>query len=711
MATEDEQIIKGAAGLGVGIATANPVGIVLGVAGLLSSLGEQRRAKKEEERAEKEAAESREAYLSYAERFDNPMQPGSTRAIARALEQNPALMLGGNSPFSNLPAFSEYPFRGEGAQSIKNISDPNSATSTAQNISVAGFSSELSQGNKAGGLTANMPNSGNITVQYDEEGNVTNNQQIFQAMSEVDIFGPDSLLNNIDGAQIQKALDTFNIIGNGKLDIPYWELQAGFNKVAKETNYKSTNPDSEYYDPEAEYTGTQTPDVQRDENGNIILTNDNLFSEEFKEQINTPEFKEAAKQSIEKLQEPYKDENGNVDTEAFLEAMNDKDGAALIDAGIADQDGNLVDPNTGQSLGINVSQLYPQSFTVPGSGGTGGGGGAGNTGGFVFSGQTNFPSSMKDLYNEPLGAQLYVDSEIENPYGRFRDLSSIAQDRSDLFTGANDRRNLLVDRSGMIEDTTGFLNDLRRGARDFSGLATDTSTLASNTFANLQVATQAADIQAQQTDQALANTLSTIRATGAGAGGATAIAQAALQSKQSISATIEQQEARNTQLRAQGQQQVEQIRMNESRRLQEIALGERLRLEGLREREGLRLDTAAQQEAQRLQQIRFGEARRIDDTSFDEAGRIQQAQLAEAIRQQNIQLAEQQALREADIAGIQYQQGLAFDMAQRNLDRLSGLATQSMVNQQAARASNAALGGAVAGGLFELAGSLFRGGN
>ena len=364
------------------------------------------------------------------------------------------------------------------------------------------------------------------------------------------------------------------------------------------------------------------------------------------------------------------------------------DGTALADSGITDADGNLLDPGTGNSLGININDLFGRGTSFNMAGGTG-----------------NLPGSIKDLYTEELGGQLYAGSEIQNPYGRFRDLSGIVQDRSDIFTGDRDRRNLLRDRSGMIDPTTGFLNDLRRGAEDFSGLAVDTSDLASNTFANLQVATQAADLQAQQTDQALANTLSTIRATGAGAGGATAIAQAALQSKLGISATIEQQEARNTQLRAQGQQQVEQIRMSESRRLQDIAFSERLRLEGLREREGLRLDTAAQREAQRLQEIRFGEARRVDDVSFQEAGRIQQAQLSEAIRRQNIQLAEQQSLREADRAGIQYQQGLAFDMAQRNLDRLSGLATQSMVNEQAARAASAATSGAVAGGLFGLAGS------
>ena len=61
----------------------------------------------------------------------------------------------------------------------------------------------------------------------------------------------------------------------------------------------------------------------------------------------------------------------------------------------------------------------------------------------------------------------------------------------------------------------------------------------SNQYANLSVATQAAEFQAEEADIALANTLDTLRATGAGAGGATALAQAALQSKRNISASIE----------------------------------------------------------------------------------------------------------------------------------------------------------------------------
>ena len=79
----------------------------------------------------------------------------------------------------------------------------------------------------------------------------------------------------------------------------------------------------------------------------------------------------------------------------------------------------------------------------------------------------------------------------------------------------------------------------------------------SNPYENLAVATRGAEIQMEQTDQALANTLDTLRETGAAAGGATAIANAALKSKQGVSASIEKQEAQNQMLQAQGQLQVD----------------------------------------------------------------------------------------------------------------------------------------------------------
>ena len=73
-----------------------------------------------------------------------------------------------------------------------------------------------------------------------------------------------------------------------------------------------------------------------------------------------------------------------------------------------------------------------------------------------------------------------------------------------------------------------------------------------NEFANLGVATQAAEFQAEESDIALANTLDAMQASGAGAGGATALAQAALKSKRGISASIQQQEAANQKAAAQG---------------------------------------------------------------------------------------------------------------------------------------------------------------
>ena len=98
---------------------------------------------------------------------------------------------------------------------------------------------------------------------------------------------------------------------------------------------------------------------------------------------------------------------------------------------------------------------------------------------------------------------------------------------------------------------------------------TDLSAMLSNPFANLSVATQATEMQMEQTDIALANTLDTIRATGGGAGGATALAQAALQSKKGIAASIEAQEVANEKQRAQGEATLQQQRMAEAQRQQQ----------------------------------------------------------------------------------------------------------------------------------------------
>ena len=109
-----------------------------------------------------------------------------------------------------------------------------------------------------------------------------------------------------------------------------------------------------------------------------------------------------------------------------------------------------------------------------------------------------------------------------------------------------------------------------------------------NPYENLSVATQANQIKMEETDKALANTLDTLRAQGASAGGATALAQAALKSKAGIAADIEKQEVMNERLKAQGEIMVQNAEMQrkgqqmdyeqskaDQSRMEQFAYGER----------------------------------------------------------------------------------------------------------------------------------------
>ena len=103
-----------------------------------------------------------------------------------------------------------------------------------------------------------------------------------------------------------------------------------------------------------------------------------------------------------------------------------------------------------------------------------------------------------------------------------------------------------------------------------------------NPYANLAVATEAAEFEAQQVDQSLANTLDAMKAGGFGASGATALAREAAKSKQGISADIQKQEATNQKFFAQG----EQIRQNmqEQRSMDDIDFA-RAQSDNLRQQE------------------------------------------------------------------------------------------------------------------------------
>ena len=116
------------------------------------------------------------------------------------------------------------------------------------------------------------------------------------------------------------------------------------------------------------------------------------------------------------------------------------------------------------------------------------------------------------------------------------------------------------------------------GVTDLSGLASDLSSQITNPFNNLQVSTAAAEMKAEETDIALANTLDTLEQTGASAGGATALALAALKSKKEVATSIEEQEAANAMARAQGERAAQDAKVRATERYQDVLIeqGERV---------------------------------------------------------------------------------------------------------------------------------------
>ena len=146
------------------------------------------------------------------------------------------------------------------------------------------------------------------------------------------------------------------------------------------------------------------------------------------------------------------------------------------------------------------------------------------------------------------------------------------------------------------------LNTLENSRQEIINPYKDLSSMISNPFSNFSVATGAAEIQIEQADIALANTLDTLRSTGASAGGATALAQAALKSKKGVAAGIEQQEKNNEDKRAAGEKQKQDALMREGQRVQqggawEFAQREQRQMQEL-DRTAALLGAARQAEAQ-----------------------------------------------------------------------------------------------------------------
>lgn len=144
---------------------------------------------------------------------------------------------------------------------------------------------------------------------------------------------------------------------------------------------------------------------------------------------------------------------------------------------------------------------------------------------------------------------------------------------------AQDRANALSAEMDELELTRQDVINPYDDVVSLDDMIVDNTGILSNPFENIGVATQAAKFQAEEADIALANTLDLLAATGASAGGATALAQAALQSKRNVSQSLEQQEVQNNKLAAQGEQFLQQQKMSEAQRVQQAQMTEAQRIQ------------------------------------------------------------------------------------------------------------------------------------
>lgn len=127
----------------------------------------------------------------------------------------------------------------------------------------------------------------------------------------------------------------------------------------------------------------------------------------------------------------------------------------------------------------------------------------------------------------------------------------------------------------------------------FAGM-TSLDSMLSNQFDNLQVATGAADFQREMSDVNLANLQDQALRFGYGGGGATALAFGANRSSREIANILEQQEAKNSLMRAQGAQDLMGARVGEARRIQSMrAQGEAYKFETQENRDIAQLDRLA----------------------------------------------------------------------------------------------------------------------
>ena len=187
-----------------------------------------------------------------------------------------------------------------------------------------------------------------------------------------------------------------------------------------------------------------------------------------------------------------------------------------------------------------------------------------------------------------------------------------------IFGGRAARRQARAAKSRMRK-LNSKLNSLEANRQDIINPyadVTSTADMLSNPFTQLSVSTAAMDMQIEQTDHALANTLDTLRQTGGGAGSATALAQAALQSKKDVAADIERQEVQNDKARIQGEANLQKDLIAEEQRMQSVDVqGKQFVYSETEQREQQQLDRVSNQIAAQQQNLATAQANQSAATS------------------------------------------------------------------------------------------------
>ena len=187
-----------------------------------------------------------------------------------------------------------------------------------------------------------------------------------------------------------------------------------------------------------------------------------------------------------------------------------------------------------------------------------------------------------------------------------------------IFGGRAARRQARAAKSRMRK-LNSKLNSLEANRQDIINPyadVTSTADMLSNPFTQLSVSTAAMDMQIEQTDQALANTLDALRQTGGGAGSATALAQAALQSKKDVAADIDRQEVQNDKARIQGEANLQKDLIAEEQRMQSVDVqGKQFVYSETEQREQQQLDRVSNQIAAQQQNLATAQANQSAATS------------------------------------------------------------------------------------------------